>query len=131
MIIEVSDNNQQLRKFLHDNNINQLDNNPFSNSIIYVLDSEIVGFLNYSIMYEKAEINNIIVKTEFRGKHIASQMMTYLLDKCKNCDNITLEVRKNNEIAIKLYEKYGFKKVAIREKYYDGIDGILMIKEGE
>ena len=40
--------------------------------------------------------------------------------------NITLEVRKDNIYAIKLYEKNGFKQVAIRKNYYNGIDGILM-----
>ena len=40
--------------------------------------------------------------------------------------NITLEVKQTNASAIHLYEKNGFKKVAIRKGYYNGIDGILM-----
>ena len=40
--------------------------------------------------------------------------------------NITLEVKEDNEPAIKLYEKFGFEKKAIREGYYNGVDGILM-----
>ena len=32
----------------------------------------------------------------------------------------------NNELAIKLYEKYNFKIVTIRKSYYDGVDGYLM-----
>lgn len=131
MLKEVNDNNQQLKDFLHNNNIMQLDYNPFSNNIIYVLNNQIVGFLNYSIMYEKAEINNIFVDKDFRGIHIASQMLEYLIRKCKDCENITLEVCKTNRIAISLYNKFNFKAVAIREKYYDGVDGILMMREGE
>ena len=43
--------------------------------------------------------------------------------------SITLEVkRKIISVAYHLYKKYGFKKVAIREKYYQGLDGILMEK---
>ena len=38
----------------------------------------------------------------------------------------TLEVKINNYIAINLYQKYGYKKVAIRKGYYNGVDGILM-----
>ena len=34
----------------------------------------------------------------------------------------------DNVKAINLYKKYGFKQVAIRKKYYNGIDGILMEK---
>ena len=40
--------------------------------------------------------------------------------------DVTLEVRIDNIPAIKLYEKCGFKKIAIRQNYYNGIDGILM-----
>ena len=40
--------------------------------------------------------------------------------------SITLEVREDNISAIKVYEKLGFKRKAIRKNYYDGVDGILM-----
>ena len=46
--------------------------------------------------------------------------------KKQKCVNITLEVNKENTYAIKLYKKVGFKEVAIRKNYYDGVDGILM-----
>jgi ribosomal protein S18 acetylase RimI-like enzyme len=54
--------------------------------------------------------------------------MEYLIKigKDKNIENITLEVNINNEYAIRLYEKYKFKKVAIRKAYYNGTDGYLM-----
>ena len=42
---------------------------------------------------------------------------------------ITLEVSKENERALALYKKYGFKEVALRKGYYDGVDGILMEKK--
>ena len=40
--------------------------------------------------------------------------------------DITLEVREDNEPAIRLYLKNNFNKTAIRKGYYKGIDGILM-----
>ena len=40
--------------------------------------------------------------------------------------NITLEVKKDNIVALKLYKKMGFEEKAIRKNYYNGIDGILM-----
>lgn len=55
-----------------------------------------------------------------------------LLDKLiqmakKERNNISLEVNEKNDIAIKLYEKYGFKKVGIRKKYYNGIDNAIIM----
>lgn len=43
--------------------------------------------------------------------------------------DITLEVRIDNLPALKLYEKYQFKQVAIRKGYYNGVDGILMVRQ--
>ena len=40
--------------------------------------------------------------------------------------NITLEVKEDNEPAIKLYKKHGFEQTATREGYYNGVDGLLM-----
>ena len=43
--------------------------------------------------------------------------------------SISLEVRINNYSAIKLYKKFNFQEKALRKGYYQGIDGILMVRE--
>lgn len=129
MIIEVENNDNQLIQFLIDNKLDKPTNSPFSKEVIYVENDIVVGYLSYSIMYEKAEINNIYVLEQKRSQGIGSKLLDYLVKKCKICENITLEVRKNNINAINLYHKYGFKNVAIREKYYNGVDGVLMVLE--
>ena len=95
----------------------------------YMNSSELIGFLNYSIYYERAELNYIFVKEKCRKNNIASEMLKYVLDKISLLDNITLEVRESNYAAIRLYEKYGFEKCAIRNNYYGKEDAILMIKK--
>ncbi len=127
MIKEIVSNSFELKKFLDENQISIIDNDPFSKFIIYLENDEIIGFLSYSVIYERAEINYIFVLESYRGKKIASKMLDYIIKTCKICDNITLEVRKSNSIAISLYKKYGFKEVAIRENYYNDEDGILMM----
>ena len=54
--------------------------------------------------------------------------MNHMLNLCKEkqCENITLEVRIDNDIAISLYEKFQFKKIAIRKNYYQTKDAWLM-----
>ena len=68
-------------------------------------------------------MNQIEVLFEYRNKGIATILMEKLLEEALD---ITLEVRIDNEIAINLYRKFGFEKVAIRKGYYNGVDGILM-----
>ena len=127
MIKEVVSSSFELKKFLLENKISIIDNDPFSKVIIYLEDSKIVGFLSYSVIYERAEINYIFVLESYRGKKIASKMLNFMIQSCKICDNITLEVRKSNIAAILLYKKLGFKEVATRQNYYNDEDGILMM----
>ena len=112
------------------NYINNLSNykvtlNPFNKVIGYYINDILVGFLDYSVMYEKIEINYIFVINEYRRKSIAYNLIKYVVDNY-DFENITLEVNVNNVSAINLYKKLGFKIIGIRKKYYDGIDGYLM-----
>lgn len=112
------------------NYLNQLSNyvvskNTFSKVLGYMKKDRIVGYVDYSIIYEKIEINYIFVIEEERRQNIAFSLLTYIMDSY-DFENITLEVNINNKAAIQLYEKLGFKMVAIRPSYYNGIDGYLM-----
>lgn len=103
-----------------------LANNPFSHYLLYIENDKIIGYLNYYLMYEKIEIANFNVLNDYQNKGIGTKLIKYLIDEYKIVENITLEVREDNLKAIHIYEKMGFKKVAIRKNYYGGIDGILM-----
>ena len=104
-----------------------LDNNPFSHFLLYIEDDKILGFINYYLLYEKIEIAHFNVLEEYQNKKIGSKLLEYLINEYKGIvENITLEVKKDNNKAIHIYEKMGFKKVAVRNAYYNGIDGILM-----
>ncbi len=127
MIKEIIYPSIELKVFLVENNINIIDSDPFSKFIIYLENNKIVGFLSYSIIYERVEINYIFVCENYRDKKIASKLLEFMIESCKICENITLEVRKSNSIAISLYKKFGFEEVATREKYYNNEDGILMM----
>ena len=105
----------------------QITDNAFNKVLIYKLDDKIIGYLDYSVMYERGEINYIFVLKEYRNQKIGSKLLEYMINNT-NLDEISLEVNKNNTNAIKLYQKYGFREVNIRKGYYDGVDGILMLR---
>ena len=109
---------------------NDLVNNPFSHYLLFIENEEIVGYINYYLMYEKIEIANFNVLDNYQNKHIGSKLLEYLINEYYGkVENITLEVKSDNNIAIYLYKKMGFKPVSIRKGYYQGIDGILMERE--
>ena len=105
-------------------------NNPFMKIVVYLIDDKVVGFINYYEIYDRIEIANFNVLDYFQNNGIGTKLINYVINKYKEkYKNITLEVRKDNEKAIKLYKKVGFKEKAIRKNYYNGVDGILMEKE--
>ena len=102
--------------------------NEYTKIYSYIVDNVVVGFLIFTIMYEKCEIIDIFVKKDYRNKKIAQSLINEIVSDY-NLENMTLEVSDKNIPAINLYEKLGFKKVAIRKDYYKDSDGILMLKE--
>lgn len=104
---------------------------PYIKHVEYVEDNKVIGILDYSLIYERIEIDNIKVNEDYRNQNIGSKLMSYLVSVAieNRVVNITLEVRKSNEVAIHLYKKFGFHEVAIRKYYYGDEDAILMEKQ--
>ena len=109
--------------------INEFENNPFAKILIYKEEKQVIGYLYYSDIYDRAEINQFEIESSHRncgkGKKLLNKMLE-VVDK-----NITLEVKKDNIPAISLYKSVGFVEKAIRKGYYQGIDGILMERTKE
>ena len=104
--------------------------NPFLRRIEYIIDDKSVAFLEYSLIYDRVEIDNLRVIDEYQNQKIATKLMAYLVSLAIDLKviNITLEVRVSNNKAINLYKKFGFHEVALRKYYYGDEDGILMEK---
>jgi len=100
---------------------------PFRHIFVYQ-EEDVLGKIEIDIIYEKSELVDLFVNEAKRGEKIGTKLLNHAIEYAKNkgCQNMTLEVKEDNIIAIHLYENLGFKQVAIREGYYKGIDGILM-----
>ena len=79
-----------------------------------------VGMCGIIIGPYEAEVTNVAVHPNYRGHGIANMLLEALLDAGneKGISAYTLEVRAGNQIAIRLYEKYGFKSEGIRPNFY-------------
>ena len=87
---------------------------------VYEKDSIVLGYCIFSEAADEGEIYRIAVSESVRKKGIGSALIKYVIHKMKIdlVQQIYLEVRSLNKAAITLYEKSGFKKAGIREKYY-------------
>lgn len=100
--------------------------------LVAVDNNEIVGTAVFSSFVKvrlahRAEIS-ISVKKSMWGHHIGTRFMERIIDFAKNVaktEIISLEVRSDNERAIALYKKFGFRKIGTFDGFMK-IDGIYV-----
>lgn len=90
-------------------------------------NNEIVGFAGILPIIDEIDIMNIVVKKDKRNLGIGSLLLEKIIDFSRDYTYITLEVNAKNIPAIKLYEKYGFKQVGLRKKYYNNQDNAILM----
>ena len=94
-------------------------------------NDEVVGFAGLSSCLDEATLNNIVVKKSHRNRGIGGELLEALIELCAELGikTFTLEVDTENEPAIHLYEKFGFKNLGVRKKYYNNSrDAFIMTK---
>ncbi len=96
-------------------------------------EKKAVGYMGVWRIFDEAHVTNLAVHPDFQGKGLAHLLIISALDMCyeDKIKYVTLEVRKSNERAKKIYEGFGFKSLGVRKKYYqdNGEDAIIMWTE--
>ena len=102
-----------------------------SKYIVAKFDDEIVGFAGIKIILNEASIMNIAVKTNKRNLGIGSMLLEKLSELAisSSCNLMLLEVNENNIPAVSLYEKYHFKRIGLRKKYYNNTDNAIIMQK--
>ena len=95
-------------------------------------DGKILGYAAITVIAGEANVTNVAVLPEARGKGIGKKVLSHLIDICieKNFYLITLEVRKSNIPAISLYKSLDFEIEGERKNYYsdNGEDALIMTR---
>ena len=88
----------------------------------YVLrdTKKLLGYIGSNNICNEVYITNVAVNENCRGKGYGKILVNHLIkqSELERAFFITLEVRKSNESAIKLYEKCGFKLIGERKNFY-------------
>ena len=104
--------------------------NPHARFFVCIKDGVVCGYIGAHNIVGEVYITNVAVSPSHRGQGIGAMLVGFLKEysKTENVDFITLEVRKSNFVAIKLYDKMGFKAVGERKNFYENPkeDAILM-----
>jgi ribosomal-protein-alanine N-acetyltransferase len=81
---------------------------------------EIVGYGGLWHIMDEAHISTIAVHPDFRGRGYGELLLVGMLHRALTLDAVyvVLEVRVSNTLAQNLYQKYEFKTVGTKSKYY-------------
>jgi ribosomal-protein-alanine N-acetyltransferase len=90
---------------------------------VYVLripDQGIVAFCACWLILDELHVNTIAVTASARRRGLATKLMRFVLSEsaAAGAARATLEVRRSNDAARRLYERLGFVVTAVRPKYY-------------
>lgn len=87
--------------------------------------SEVAGYGIMSYGAGEAHILNICIRGDLRGMGVGRRLMDFLLSRARDAEmqDVFLEVRPSNPVAIRLYESLGFVKVGVRKGYYQATGG--------
>jgi [ribosomal protein S18]-alanine N-acetyltransferase len=80
----------------------------------------VAGFCTVWLVLDEVHINNIAVHPDTRGKGTGRILLEFVLGLTAGLGarRATLEVRRSNAAALKLYERLGFQTAGVRKNYY-------------
>ena len=111
----------------------ELMTNRLATYLVARIDGRIVGYGGMWLMVDEAHITTFAIHPGWRRQRIGERLLLAFLDlaRDRHAREATLEVRLSNLAARRLYEKYGFRPVGLRPRYYsdNNEDALIMTTE--
>jgi [ribosomal protein S18]-alanine N-acetyltransferase len=111
----------------------ELETNRLALYLVARVDGAVVAYGGMWMMADEAHITTFAVAPDRRRQRLGERLLLALLDLASafHAHEATLEVRLSNLPARRLYEKYGFRPVGLRPRYYsdDNEDALIMTTE--
>jgi ribosomal-protein-alanine N-acetyltransferase len=108
----------------------EIETNRLASYLVARAEGQVVGYGGVWLMADEAHITTFAVHPAWRRRGIGDRLLLALLDIAleRGAREATLEVRLSNLPARKLYEKFGFRPVGLRPRYYtdDNEDALIM-----
>jgi ribosomal-protein-alanine N-acetyltransferase len=81
----------------------------------------VAGFCSFWLIFDELHINNLAVRPEFRRQGMASALLEHAIKTAaaQGGRRATLEVRRSNGPALRIYGRLGFEVAGVRRNYYE------------
>ncbi len=111
----------------------ELQGNRLASYLVARAGGAMIAFGGIWMMVDEAHVTTFAVEPAWRRQHVGEALLLALLDLAlaRHAREATLEVRLSNLPARRLYEKFGFRPVGIRPRYYSDNqeDALIMTTE--
>jgi len=107
----------------------EIHQNIYSFPMVLEQKGQIIGYAIIWKIYEEFHIANLAIHPDFQGRKLGSYFLDQILKMKGDCRYALLEVRESNKRAIHLYEKFGFKTIMKRPKYYRNGETALVMQK--
>ncbi|MEU7689596.1 MULTISPECIES: ribosomal protein S18-alanine N-acetyltransferase [Microbispora] len=100
--------------------------------VVAELGDRVVGYAGLAAAGDQADVQTIAVLADHRRAGVGTALMNELLTEAarRGAVSVFLEVRADNPPAQAMYERFGFRRLGLRRRYYeDGTDAITMVKD--
>lgn len=83
-------------------------------------DNKIIGYGGFWQILDEGHFTNLAITPSYRNKGLGKKLIEAMLNFARTLDiaSVTLEVRENNENALRAYKTLGFQIEGKRSRYY-------------
>jgi [ribosomal protein S18]-alanine N-acetyltransferase len=102
--------------------------------VVALADGAFAGYAGLAVIEDEAHVLTFGVVTGFQRRGVGAALLRDLLDTAarRGAGTVLLDVRADNPVAQRLYERHGFVRAGIRRRYYQpsNTDAVVMIRHG-
>ncbi|HXE72626.1 MAG TPA: ribosomal protein S18-alanine N-acetyltransferase [Candidatus Nitrosotenuis sp.] len=111
----------------------ELSDNGAARYLVARVEGRTVGYAGVWLVVDEAHITTLAVDPAWRGRGVGRRLFWHLMDTVvrQGARWATLEVNQTNQVAIRLYQEFGFSQVGLRKNYYEQREDAVVMWVGE
>lgn len=111
--------------------VDEMTTNKCARYLVAEENGRVIAYAGAWLVFDEGHITNIAVDASARGRGVGTGVTRALMQYAANMgvEYMTLEVRKSNLVAQRMYKSLGFIELGVRRRYYEdnGEDAYLMV----
>jgi ribosomal-protein-alanine N-acetyltransferase len=111
----------------------ELETNRMARYLVVRAGGRVIAYAGIWLMVDEAHVTTFAVLPAYRRRGIGGRLLSEVIElsAALGATVVTLEVRLSNASARQLYQRFGFRPVGVRPRYYsdNGEDALIMTTE--